>query len=229
MASSPRFTRAQERRWPPLRCCSTCGRRRRASTKRAISRQPWIQGASDALTCSYAKSRVSCRGSGAAGGRRHRRCRRTRRALIMPSNQITETNFAQLFRNRSAKFGGKVRWRQKRAGAWRQATGRENQRMVNSLIAGLDELGAQARRRDWYRQQHALGMGRGRLGEHWPGRCDRHALSLQYARRQLVHPQRLRRAATSSPRIRRSTTSSTAFAPRFPTSRRSSSSRMATR
>lgn len=60
----------------------------------------------------------------------------------MPSNQITETNFAQLFRNRSAKFGGKVRWRQKRDGAWRQATGRANQRMVNSLIAGLDELGA---------------------------------------------------------------------------------------
>ncbi|HEY7093085.1 MAG TPA: long-chain fatty acid--CoA ligase, partial [Ktedonobacterales bacterium] len=63
-------------------------------------------------------------------------------ALIMPSNQITETNFAQLFRNRSTKFGGKVRWRQKRDGAWKQATGRENQRMVNSLIAGLDELGA---------------------------------------------------------------------------------------
>jgi long-chain acyl-CoA synthetase len=60
----------------------------------------------------------------------------------MPSNQTTETNFAQLFRNRSAKFAGKVRWRQKRGGAWRQAIGRENQRMVNSLISGLDELGA---------------------------------------------------------------------------------------
>ena len=60
----------------------------------------------------------------------------------MPSNQITETNFAQLFRTRSAKFGGKVRWRQKRDGSWLRASWRENQRMVNSLVAGLDEIGA---------------------------------------------------------------------------------------
>ena len=60
----------------------------------------------------------------------------------MPSKQMTETNFAQLFRNRSAKFGGKVRWRQKRGGEWRQATWRENQGMVNSLVSGLTDLGA---------------------------------------------------------------------------------------
>jgi long-chain acyl-CoA synthetase len=60
----------------------------------------------------------------------------------MPSKQVPETNFAHLFRNRSAKYGSQTRWRQKRSGVWRQATGRENQAMVNSLIAGLDEVGA---------------------------------------------------------------------------------------
>jgi long-chain acyl-CoA synthetase len=60
----------------------------------------------------------------------------------MPSKQVPETNFARLFRNRSAKYGSQTRWRQKRGGVWRQATGRENQAMVNSLIAGLDEVGA---------------------------------------------------------------------------------------
>ena len=54
-----------------------------------------------------------------------------------------EVNVAQLFRNRSATYGKRIRWREQRGGAWQQATWTENQAIVNSLIAGLDALGAQ--------------------------------------------------------------------------------------
>src|SRR5690348_566490 len=54
-----------------------------------------------------------------------------------------EVNVAQLFRNRSATYGKRIRWREQRGGAWQQATWTENQAIVNSLITGLDALGAQ--------------------------------------------------------------------------------------
>lgn len=54
-----------------------------------------------------------------------------------------EQNLAQLFRNRAKEYGDAVAWRQKRAGKWMSATWEKNQRLVNRLIAGLDELGAQ--------------------------------------------------------------------------------------
>ncbi len=54
----------------------------------------------------------------------------------------TEANLAQLFRNRSATYGSAVRWQQKHNGALLSMTYRENQALVNSLIAGLDALGA---------------------------------------------------------------------------------------
>ncbi len=53
-----------------------------------------------------------------------------------------EQNLAQLFRSRSKEYAGSVDWRQKRDGKWMSATWGENQRLVNRLIAGLDELGA---------------------------------------------------------------------------------------
>lgn len=55
----------------------------------------------------------------------------------------TEVNVAQLFRNRSATYGKRIRWREQRNGVWQKATWTENQAIVNSLIAGLDALGAQ--------------------------------------------------------------------------------------
>ncbi len=54
----------------------------------------------------------------------------------------TEINLAQLFRDRSAMYGDALRWRQRRDGVWLRATWRENQAIVNTLIAGLDALGA---------------------------------------------------------------------------------------
>ncbi|MGZ3665315.1 MAG: AMP-binding protein [Ktedonobacterales bacterium] len=53
-----------------------------------------------------------------------------------------EQNLAQLFRSRSKEYADSVDWRQKRDGRWVSATWGENQRLVNRLIAGLDELGA---------------------------------------------------------------------------------------
>ncbi|HEX6819299.1 MAG TPA: long-chain fatty acid--CoA ligase [Ktedonobacterales bacterium] len=53
-----------------------------------------------------------------------------------------EGNLAQLFRNRSAKFAGRVRWKQKQGGEWLSKTWTENQQLVNRVIAGLDEIGA---------------------------------------------------------------------------------------
>jgi long-chain acyl-CoA synthetase len=53
-----------------------------------------------------------------------------------------EVNLAQLFRNRSATYGERIRWRQQRSGVWQKATWLENQAIVNRLIAGLDALGA---------------------------------------------------------------------------------------
>ena len=52
-------------------------------------------------------------------------------------------NVAQLFRNRSVTYGNRIRWREQRNGVWQKATWTENQAIVNSLIAGLDALGAQ--------------------------------------------------------------------------------------
>jgi long-chain acyl-CoA synthetase len=60
----------------------------------------------------------------------------------MGSKKTAEVNLAQLFRNRSAKFSNRVRWKQKRGGVWLSKTGKENQQLVNSLISGLDALGA---------------------------------------------------------------------------------------
>jgi long-chain acyl-CoA synthetase len=53
-----------------------------------------------------------------------------------------DRNLAQMFRDRSARYGSAVRWRQKRNGEWHSATWLENQRLVNSMISGLDALGA---------------------------------------------------------------------------------------
>ena len=53
----------------------------------------------------------------------------------------TEVNLAQLFRTRSAQYADQTRWREKRNGKLLSATFRENQRIVNRLIAGLDTLG----------------------------------------------------------------------------------------
>jgi len=60
----------------------------------------------------------------------------------MGTDTRTETNFAQLFRNRSARYGKATRWRQKVGDKWVTMTWLENQALVNSLIAGLDALGA---------------------------------------------------------------------------------------
>lgn len=54
----------------------------------------------------------------------------------------TEANLAQLFRNRAATYGDAPRWRQRQGSATQTMTWRENQALVNSLIAGLDALGA---------------------------------------------------------------------------------------
>ncbi|HEY7340403.1 MAG TPA: long-chain fatty acid--CoA ligase [Ktedonobacterales bacterium] len=53
-----------------------------------------------------------------------------------------EVNLAQLFRNRSATYGNRVRWREHRKGVWRKATWTENQAIVNRLIVGLEAIGA---------------------------------------------------------------------------------------
>src|SRR5260221_10010611 len=69
----------------------------------------------------------------------------TREALAMGSKKATaEVNLAQLFRNRSAQYGDRVRWKQKRDGVWLSKTWKENQQLVNRLISGLDALGARA-------------------------------------------------------------------------------------
>jgi long-chain acyl-CoA synthetase len=59
-----------------------------------------------------------------------------------PWAAATETNLAQLFRARSARFATLTRWRQRQGQEWRRATYRENQQLVNRLISGLDALGA---------------------------------------------------------------------------------------
>jgi long-chain acyl-CoA synthetase len=53
-----------------------------------------------------------------------------------------EMNLAQLFRNRSATYGNRIRWREQRNGVWQKATWAENQAIVNRLIVGLEALGA---------------------------------------------------------------------------------------
>jgi long-chain acyl-CoA synthetase len=60
-----------------------------------------------------------------------------------PTGVDTEVNLAQLFRNRSATYGDAPRWRQQRADKQLSVTWRENQALVNGLIAGLDAIGAQ--------------------------------------------------------------------------------------
>lgn len=56
-----------------------------------------------------------------------------------------EANLAQLFRVRADRFADKTRWRQKRGKEWRRTTYRENQRLVNRLMCGLDVIGARPR------------------------------------------------------------------------------------
>lgn len=53
-----------------------------------------------------------------------------------------EINLAQLFRNRSATYGDRIRWRQTRGGREYKATWTENQTLVNGVLAGLEALGA---------------------------------------------------------------------------------------
>ncbi|HEU4785713.1 MAG TPA: long-chain fatty acid--CoA ligase [Ktedonobacterales bacterium] len=53
-----------------------------------------------------------------------------------------DMNLAQLFRNRSATYGNRIRWREKRNGVWQKATWAENQAIVNRLIVGLEALSA---------------------------------------------------------------------------------------
>jgi long-chain acyl-CoA synthetase len=53
-----------------------------------------------------------------------------------------EINLAQRFRNRSATYGDKIRWRQKHGSQELKATWRENQALVNGILSGLDALGA---------------------------------------------------------------------------------------
>lgn len=51
------------------------------------------------------------------------------------------TNLSLLFRARAARFGDRTRWRQRSGQQWRSATYRENQRLVNRIMCGLDALG----------------------------------------------------------------------------------------
>ena len=53
-----------------------------------------------------------------------------------------ETNLAQLFRNRTARYGDMLRWRQRQGHEQLSVTYRENQRMVNRVLSGIDALGA---------------------------------------------------------------------------------------
>jgi long-chain acyl-CoA synthetase len=55
--------------------------------------------------------------------------------------ETTESNLALLFRNRAAKYGDRMRWRELRPGKPQQMSWRENQALVNRLIVGLDALG----------------------------------------------------------------------------------------
>ena len=63
-------------------------------------------------------------------------------ALDAVSAGEAEVNLAQLFRQRTTRYGDASRWREKRDGVWHRATWRENQAIVNCLIAGLEALGA---------------------------------------------------------------------------------------
>ncbi|HEU5347269.1 MAG TPA: long-chain fatty acid--CoA ligase [Ktedonobacterales bacterium] len=56
--------------------------------------------------------------------------------------KITEPNLAVLFRARTERYGDLARWRQRSGREWRRVTYRENQRLVNRVMCGLDELGA---------------------------------------------------------------------------------------
>ena len=56
--------------------------------------------------------------------------------------EATESNIALLFRARAVTYGDRMRWRELRPGASRQMSWRENQALVNQLMAGLDALGA---------------------------------------------------------------------------------------
>ena len=53
-----------------------------------------------------------------------------------------ETNLAQLFRDRTARYGDAIRWRQKQGEKWLSTSFRENQDLVTRVINGLDALGA---------------------------------------------------------------------------------------
>ncbi len=63
-------------------------------------------------------------------------------AMGAPPPPTAEANLAQLFRARADRYADKTRWRQKRGQEWRRTTYRENQRLVNHLMCGLDAIGA---------------------------------------------------------------------------------------
>jgi long-chain acyl-CoA synthetase len=63
-------------------------------------------------------------------------------ATMATTQAVPESTLAQLFRARSATYGKATRWRQKVGDKWMTMTWRENLVLVNSLIAGLDALGA---------------------------------------------------------------------------------------
>src|SRR4051812_35436178 len=67
-----------------------------------------------------------------------------REASTMGTEAASEYNFAQVFRARSATYARSTRWRQKVGEKWSSATFRENAAMVNSVMSGLDALGARS-------------------------------------------------------------------------------------
>jgi long-chain acyl-CoA synthetase len=62
----------------------------------------------------------------------------------MGTEAASESNFAQVFRARSATYAKSTRWRQKVGEKWSSATFRENAAMVNSVMSGLEALGARS-------------------------------------------------------------------------------------
>src|SRR5262249_40974327 len=54
----------------------------------------------------------------------------------------SEVNLAQMFRRRSDTFGRATRWRQQVGDKWLKMSWRENRELVNTVIAGLDAIGA---------------------------------------------------------------------------------------
>lgn len=60
----------------------------------------------------------------------------------MGTGTASENNLAQVFRARAMTYGRSTRWRQKVGDKWISSTFRENAALVNSVLSGLDALGA---------------------------------------------------------------------------------------